>query len=132
MAHPGSSAAIATASDPVGADTRALLAVMWRVYRRQRGTWRLALPFLLLLAGFAEGVGLTLLLPLFIALNETAMNRSATSRAALEAMTAIGLPVTIGTLLILLVIVIALKAGLLLLVMRHVAAVVVRIAHRTL
>ena len=130
MAHPGSSAAIATASDPVGADTRALLAVMWRVYRRQRGTWRLALPFLLLLAGFAEGVGLTLLLPLFIALNETAMNRSATSRAALEAMTAIGLPVTIGTLLILLVIVIALKAGLLLLVMRHVAAVVVRIAHQ--
>ena len=122
MAHPGSSAAIATASDPVGADTRALLAVMWRVYRRQRGTWRLA--------GFAEGVGLTLLLPLFIALNETAMNRSATSRAALEAMTAIGLPVTIGTLLILLVIVIALKAGLLLLVMRHVAAVVVRIAHQ--
>jgi len=103
---------------------------MWRVYRRQGGSWRVALPIFLLIAGLAEGVGLTMLLPLFIALNESAADRSAASRAMLEAMTALGLPVTIGSLLALLVAVIALKAGLLLLVMRHVAAVVVRIAHQ--
>src|SRR5256885_12898081 len=99
MAHPGSAATIATASAPAGADKiRTLLTVMWRIYRRQGGIGRLALPFLLLLAGFAEGVGLTLLLPLFIALNENATDRSAFSRATLEAMATIGLPIGIGSL----------------------------------
>lgn len=109
---------------------RSLLAAMWSVYREQDGTWRVALPFLLLLAGFAEGIGLTMLLPLFIALNEDVAQRSAVSRAMVDAMTALGLPVTIGALLILLVLVIVLKAGVLLLVMRHVAEIVVRIAHQ--
>jgi ATP-binding cassette subfamily C protein len=117
--------------DPAGAGRiRDLIAVMWGVYRNQDGAWRLVLPFLLLLAGFAEGVGLTMLLPLFIALNESVAERSAVSRAVGDAMAALGLPVTIGTLLTLLVVVIALKAGLLLLVMRHVADTVVRIAQQ--
>ena len=117
--------------EPAGArQIHDLIAVMWRVYRRQDGAWRVALPFLLLLAGFAEGVGLTMLLPLFIALNENVGERSAVSRAMGDAMAALGLPVTIGTLLTLLVVVIVLKAGLLLLVMRHVADTVVRIAHQ--
>jgi ATP-binding cassette subfamily C protein len=123
----GSAMAVETArADQV----RQTLAVMWRVYRRQDGAWRVALPFLLLLAGLAEGVGLTMLLPLFIALNENVAERSAVSRAMVEAMTALGLQVTIGSLLSLLVIVIVAKAGLLLLVMRHVAEIVVRIAHQ--
>lgn len=124
MAHRATTAATPASSG----ESRGLPAVMWRVYRGRGGAWRLALPFLLLLAGFAEGVGLTMLLPLFIALNEDAARRSAASRAMLEALTALGLPATIGTLLGLLVVVIALKAGLLLLVMRHVAGAVVRIA----
>jgi ATP-binding cassette subfamily C protein len=109
---------------------RDLIAVMWGVYRKHDGAWRAALPFLLLLAGFAEGVGLTMLLPLFIALNENVADQSAVSRAMDDAMAALGVPVTIGTLLTLLVIVIVLKAGLLLLVMRHMAHTVVRIAHQ--
>ena len=111
-------------------DTRHLLAVMWRVYRSHEGAWRFALPPLFLLAGFSEGVGLTLLLPLFIALNQSASQRSSVSRTMVEFMGALGLPVTLGTLLILLVAVILMKAGLLLVVMRHVAEVVVRIAQQ--
>jgi ATP-binding cassette, subfamily C, bacterial len=111
-------------------ERQSLLAVMWSVYREQDGSWRVALPLLLLLAGLAEGIGLTMLLPLFIVLNESAAERSAVSRAVLDAMTSLGLPVTIGMLLSLLVLVIALKAGLLLLVMRHVAEIVVRIARQ--
>jgi len=103
---------------------------MWRVYSRHEGGWRIALPLLLLLAGFAEGVGLTLLLPLFIALNERASEQSAISRTMTEIMAALGLPVTLGTLLVLLVAVIVMKAGLLLVVMRHVAGIVVRIAQQ--
>jgi ATP-binding cassette subfamily C protein len=103
---------------------------MWSVYRGQGATWALALPFLLLLAGLAEGLGITMLLPLFIALNEDAARRSVASRTVLEALTALGIPVTIGMLLALLVLVIVLKAGLLLLVMRHVAGIVVRIARQ--
>src|SRR5437016_918003 len=99
------------ALDAAGAGgTQGLLAVIWSIYRGQSGTWRLALPFLLVLAGLAEGIGLTMLLPMFIVLNDSAGQRSATSRAMLEAMTFLGLPVTIGTLLALLVLVIALKA----------------------
>ena len=109
---------------------RGLLGLMWRVYRAQDGTWRAVLPLLLLLAGLAEGVGLTMLLPLFIALNENAVQRSGVSRAMVDAMAALGLPVTLGTLLGLMVAVIVLKAGLLLLVMRHVAQTVVRIAQQ--
>jgi len=117
--------------EPAGAGRiRDLIAVMWGVYQEQGGAWRVVLPFLLLLAGFAEGVGLTMLLPLFIALKENVAERSSISRAMGDAMAALGLPVTIGTLLTLLVIVIVLKAGLLLLVMRHVADTVVRIAHQ--
>ena len=107
-----------------------LLSVMWRVYQRQEGSWRIVLPFLLLLAGFAEGVGLTMLMPLFIALNERASERSSVTRTMAEIMDGVGLPVTLGTLLILLVAVIVMKAGLLLLVMRHVAEVVLRIAQQ--
>ena len=103
---------------------------MWGVYRRHEGRWRFALPLLFLLAGFAEGVGLTLLLPLFIALSESASKRSAVSRTMAEIMAALGLPVTLGTLLVLLVAVIVMKAGLLLVVMRHVAVIVVRIAQQ--
>jgi ATP-binding cassette subfamily C protein len=110
--------------------THSLFALMWRVYRAQEGSWRAVLPFLLLLAGFAEGVGLTMLLPLFTALNENAVERSEVSRVVVEVMAKLGLPVTLGTLLALLVAVIVLKAGLLLLVMRHVAETVVRIAQQ--
>lgn len=109
---------------------RGLAGLMWRVYRAQQGSWRAPLPLLLLLASFAEGVGLTMLLPLFIALNENAVQRSAVSRAMVDAMVSVGLPVTLGTLLGLMVAVIVLKAGLLLLVMRHVAQTVVRIAQQ--
>ena len=109
---------------------RGWLRLMWRVYREQGGSWSRVLPLLLLLAGFAEGVGLTMLLPLFIALNESAAQRSGVSRAMLDVMVALGLPVTLGTLLGLMVAVIVLKAGLLLLVMRHVAQTVVRIAQQ--
>ncbi|HLJ21185.1 MAG TPA: hypothetical protein VKU84_13345, partial [Stellaceae bacterium] len=118
-----------TASDR-SADIRNLLAVMWRIYRSHEGGWRIALPILFLLAGFAEGVGITLLLPLFIALNESASARSGVSRTMAEIMVALGLPVTLGTLLVLLVAVIVMKAGLLLVVMRHVAKIVVRIAQQ--
>lgn len=109
---------------------RGLIGLMWRVYRAQQESWRAVLPLLLLLASFAEGVGLTMLLPLFIALNENAVQRSAVSRVMVDAMVAVGLPVTLGTLLGLMVAVIVLKAGLLLLVMRHVAQTVVRIAQQ--
>ncbi|HXP74447.1 MAG TPA: ABC transporter ATP-binding protein [Stellaceae bacterium] len=124
---PVASGATATASE---GRNRNLLAKMWEVYRGQGAAWGLVLPLLLLVAGFAEGVGLTLLLPLFIALNVDAGQRSAASRAVLDAMTSLGIPATIGMLLILLVVAILLKAALLLLVMRHVAGVVVGIAHR--
>jgi ATP-binding cassette subfamily C protein len=110
--------------------TRTLLAVIWRVYRSPEARGHAALPFLLLLAGLAEGIGLTLLLPLFIALNENASERSAVSRAMVEVMAALGLPVTLVTLLALLVGVIVVKAGLLLLVMRQVVETVVRIAQQ--
>src|SRR5579883_2389689 len=76
MAHRATTAATPASSG----ESRGLPAVMWRVYRGRGGAWRLALPFLLLLAGFAEGVGLTMLLPLFIALNEDAGRRSACPR----------------------------------------------------
>jgi ATP-binding cassette subfamily C protein len=112
------------------AGTRGLLAVIWGLYRGQSGTWRLVLPFLLVLAGLAEGIGLTMLLPLFIVLNDSAGERSAASRAMLEVMAFLGIPATIGTLLALLVLVIALKAGLLLVVMRHTAAVAVQLARQ--
>ena len=63
--------------EPAGAGRiRDLIAVMWGVYQEQGGAWRVVLPFLLLLAGFAEGVGLTMLLPLFIALKENVAERS--------------------------------------------------------
>ena len=109
---------------------RNLVAIMWEVYRAQGVAWGAALPLLLLVAGLAEGVGIAMLLPLFIALSEDAARRSAASQAVLDAISMLDIPVTIGMLLILLVLVIVLKAGLLLLVMRHVAGIVVRIAHR--
>lgn len=45
------------------------LHAIWRSFRAQRLAWQLAMPVCLVLAGVAEGIGLTFLLPLTIALS---------------------------------------------------------------
>src|SRR5579871_1828610 len=104
-------AAAAPVSGPLPAGTDAmhkpphLVAIIGQVYRGQGVAWGAALPLLLMVAGLAEGVGITMLLPLFIALNEDASKRSTASRAVLDAMTTLGIPVTMGMLLVLLILV---------------------------
>jgi ATP-binding cassette subfamily C protein len=101
---------------------------LWRTYREDDGgRWPAALPLCLLLAGICEGIGLTALLPLFIGLAGPGAPDSTIARAARTVLGHAGLQPDLPTLLTLVVAAVALKAGLLLLAMRQVAAIVARI-----
>ena len=109
-------------------DDRRTFGVIWQSFRRQPLASQCALPLCLLLAGILEGIGLTFLLPLAIAVAIPERGHWTGTRAVLEAISWLGLPLNLSVLLTLIVMIIVLKAGLLLVVMRRTSVIVADIA----
>jgi ATP-binding cassette subfamily C protein len=109
-------------------DDRQIFNAIWRSFRHQPVASQFALPVCLLLAGIVEGIGLTFLLPLAIALAMPEREHFSGTRAVSEAISWFGLPLNLTVLLIFIVLVVILKAGLLLVVMRRTSVIVADIA----
>jgi ATP-binding cassette, subfamily C, bacterial len=110
------------------ADNLKIFKAIWRTFRSQRLTWQFALPLGLVLAGIAEGIGLTFLLPLTIALSMSEREHSPAMHAALKALAWLSPSPSLVVLLGLMVLIIIAKALLLLFVMGRVGIIVAEVA----
>ncbi|MDH3921138.1 MAG: ABC transporter transmembrane domain-containing protein, partial [Rhodospirillales bacterium] len=100
-----------------------------RIFLASQGTTRWTVLILLLLAGLAEGVGLTSLLPLVsIAGGDAAAQSSPASRLVVESLESLGLSANLETLVIIVVLGISLRAALGILAMRHVGYAAAEVA----
>jgi ATP-binding cassette subfamily C protein len=80
------------------------------------------------LAGIAEGIGLTFLLPLVVVLSLPERDHSPLMQVVMEVITRVGLPLNFAILLGLILAVIVIKAGLLLFVMWRVGVILADVA----
>ncbi len=100
-----------------------------RIFLALKGATRWTVPLLLLLAGLAEGIGVTTLLPLVsIAGNDAAAQSSPASKLVVETLERVGLSSTLETLVLLVVAGISLRAALGILAMRQVGYAAAEVA----
>lgn len=88
--------------------------------------WRWDIPLLLVLAGLAEGIGLATLAPLIVVATQNPAASTKFSETFVGGLNHLGLPADYQVLIGLMMAAILLKAGLLLLAMRHVGFVIAR------
>ena len=89
-------------------------------------SWRWDIPFLLVLAGLAEGIGLATLAPLIVVATQSPAAETKFSQGFTAGLHYLGLPVDYQVLIGLMMAAIVVKAALLLLTMRHVGFVIAR------
>ena len=100
-----------------------------RIFLASQGTTRWTVLTLLLLAGLAEGIGLTSLLPLVsIAGGDAAAQSSPASRLVVESLEGLGLSANLETLVVIVVLGISLRAALGILAMRRVGYAAAEVA----
>ncbi len=116
---------LSTPVKPPPAEREGVFRIFFKVSRRRQST----VIGSLLAAGLAEGFGIASLLPaLTVAAGDTAGDRSAIHRVVAQALDAVGLPLDLGVLLMVVVACILVKAALSLLAMNYVGYIVSEIA----